>query len=154
MSEKYFEGKLNTKEVVKKLEELSKKVSDLKPLLRVCRRVLLNDIDENFETEGKASGDKWQELNEDYLEYKQKKKAVDKILQFGGDLRTKLSDSVTDRSLIIGSALEYAAIHNFGMENKMPKREFMRFSDYQLEDLIAELEYWYLKNVEYITKGA
>lgn len=152
MSEKYFEGKMNTKDVVKKLEELSEKTSHLKPLLRVCRRVLENYIDENFETEGKESGNKWQELTEEYAQKKQKEKAVDKILQFGGDLRTKIDDKVTDKSLIIGSALEYAAIHNFGMEGKMPQREFMRFSDYQLEDLIAELELYYMKNYEYIKK--
>ena len=149
-----FKIKINSKDIIKKLNKLAEETSNLKPLLRVVRQSLLTYIDDNFDTEGKASGEKWEELSPKYLEQKIKKVKINKILQFGGDLRTSFTSKINDSSLIIGTAKEYAAVHNFGYdERNIPQREFMRFSDAQLGDVLAELEYYYLKNFKYITKG-
>ena len=34
----------------------------------------------------------------------------------------------------------------------MPKREIIRFSDQQIEDIVFELHWWYIKNIKYATK--
>lgn len=146
--------KINDKEIIKKLNELADKTGDLKPFLRVVRQSLLTHIHDNFDTEGKASGEKWEELSEEYLKKKIKEKGIKRILDFNGDLRNQIIGNVKDKSVIIGTVNPYAAVHNFGYdERNTPQREFMRFSDYQLEETVAELEYYYLKNFKYITKG-
>ena len=42
--------------------------------------------------------------------------------------------------MTIGTAKEYAAIHNFGHEKRnMPQREFFRFSEETMDDLLEDL---------------
>lgn len=147
---KYFTVQMNAKEVFQKLDEIADCVSDLKPLFRVLRQSLMNSIDENFETEGQASGDKWEEWSEKWAKEREKQEKVSKILQYNVDLRRSFISKVTSTDLTIGTAIPYAAIHNFGYDEKnMPQREFMRFSDTQLQDATFELHWWYLTKIKY-----
>ena len=66
MANKYFEAKLNSKEVTDTLKRYAKEVGDLNPALRISRRMLLNAIDQNFETEGTSSGEKFKEWSDGY----------------------------------------------------------------------------------------
>ncbi len=154
MADKMFTAKMNDEEIKKKLTELADLTSDLKPLFRVLRQTILAAIDDNFETEGTASGDKWEELSNGYKAKKVKEYGEDKkILEASGDLRTSFIGKVTSNDLTIGSPKEYAAVHNFGYEERnMPKREIIRFSDQQIEDIVFELHWWYIKNIKYATK--
>lgn len=154
MTDKMFTAKMNDKEIKDKLEELYEYTSDLKPLFRVLRQTILAAIDDNFETEGTASGDKWEELSNDYKIKKIKEYgAGKKILEASGDLRTRFIGKVTSNDLTIGSPKEYAAVHNFGYEERnIPKREIIRFSDQQIEDIVFELHWWYIKNIKYAIK--
>ena len=50
----------------KQMRDVHEIFGDLKPLFRRLRRTILNIIDDNFDTEGTASGEKWQDLSEKY----------------------------------------------------------------------------------------
>ena len=153
MTDKMFTAKMNDKEIKDKLEELYEYTSNLKPLFRVLRQTILAAIDDNFTTEGTASGDKWEELSEKWVAERIKHGKFSKILQYDGDLRTSFIGKVTSNDLTIGSPKEYAAVHNFGYEERnMPKREIIRFSDQQIEDIVFELHWWYIKNIKYALK--
>ena len=152
---KLFKADFNAKEVVKLLNDIQKKMSDLTPFMKLSRKMLKQDVDENFETEGTASGDKWQEWSEEWKKRRIKKgRGAGKILGLDGFLRRSIKAKNTKTEAIVGTNTEYAAIHNFGFKGKvskktknglkrykinMPKREFMRLSDYEKEDLQAEL---------------
>ncbi len=151
MAYKTFTAKMNDEEIKKKLTELAELTSDLKPLFRVLRQTILSAIYDNFDTEGTASGDKWEELSKDYKARKVKEYGEDKkILEVSGHLKTSFIDQVKSDSLTIGSPEDYAAVHNFGYEDRnIPKREIIRFSDQQIEDIVFEIHWWYLKNIKY-----
>lgn len=130
----------------KKMNSLQETFGDLKPLFRRLSRSILNTIDKNFDTEGVASGEKWQDLSKDYEIKKINEYGLNKkILELSGDLRKSFTREITDNTLIVGTAKEYAAIHNFGMdERNMPQREFMP-KDWQIEQLGYEVVTYYLE---------
>jgi len=153
---KYFESNFNCKEAIKKLNELSEKFKDLTPLMRTARVFLKNTVNENFETEGEYSGEKWQEWSESYKKERLKKgKAGGKILTLEGHLRREIKAKSGEDYAMLYTNKIYAAIHNFGYNGyikrktkkgnvvkyklKMPKRQYMRLSDYNKEELLAEL---------------
>lgn len=161
MTDKYFETEFNRKEVIEKLKCLNKKFSNVKPFLKIIRKSLLNDIDTNFQTEGTSSGEKWKEWSSKYKklrikygakikndkkllstkDFKEKQgKFKDKILTLQGHLRKSFTSKIDNNSLIIGTAKEYAAAHNFGYSKRnLPKREFFRFSDETIGDILEEI---------------
>lgn len=154
MTSKYFEAKLNSKEVTDALERYAKEVGDLKPALRISRRLLLNAIDENFETEGESSGKKFEGWSDTYAEWRKEHKHGDgKILNLEGILRKSMSSKITREELIIGTAEEYAAAHNFGYAPRnLDQREFMRISEDVKENILGEIAYDLAKRIASRTK--
>lgn len=148
---------IDNKEVRNMLLDIAERVKNPKTLLRPVGHVIKNYIDENFKTEGKNSGEKWQDWSDVYKAHRQYIGRGDgKILQLEGELRQKITDKISNDSVIVGTNQDYAAIHNFGFDgpNKkgvnmnMPKRTYMEFTD-KLEEQIAD-EIWYqLKIYEY-----
>jgi phage gpG-like protein len=65
-------------EVARALVQVADYLEDLGPPLRASARIIQNDIEERFTTETAPNGDAWQELNDEYLEYK---------TSIGGDTR-------------------------------------------------------------------
>lgn len=138
----YFEVKLNKDEIVNKLTELSKKFSNMAPFLKIIRVKLLYEIDRAFETEGTNSGEKWKEWSEKYKKYRIKNFGDGQILNRSGNrgLRGSFISLLEDKKLTIGTAKEYAAIHNFGHDTKnMPQREFLKFSESSMSELLEDL---------------
>lgn len=152
---KYFEAKLNSKEVTDTLKLYAKEVGDLSPALRISRRMLLNAIDQNFETEGTSSGEKFKGWSDGYKAWRKKKGKTDsKILHFDGNLRKSISSKITREELIIGTPMEYAAAHNFGYApHNLPQREFMRISEETKNELLGEIAYDLAKRIASRTKG-
>lgn len=168
-NDKYFEVKINTKEIVNKLNEIKKDFSNLTPFLQIIDIQLRNAIDDNFATEGTSSGEKWKEWSDTYKKWKIKNhKGNDLILNSSADLRQSIISEIEGNKLTIGTPMEYAAIHNFGLKktlqknNKkgtsfscdmnMPKREYMRFSPQTFEELLEELNDYAQKKLNEITK--
>lgn len=133
----------------KQMRDVQEIFGDLKPLFKRLRRTILNIIDDNFDTEGSASGEKWQELSEKYNKRKIKLYGVGKkILEASGDLRKSFTSKIDKTSLTIGTTKEYAAIHNFGMDEKnMPQREFM-LKEFQIGDLSYDVVTYYLEEIQ------
>lgn len=75
---------------------------------------LLGRTDENFAKEQDPRGNRWESLDERYVERKQQQRKIIKILQREGDLRGGINYQATDQSVAIGSPLPYAAIHQLG----------------------------------------
>ena len=160
-NDKCFEVKINSDDIVKRLLEIKEEFTDMKPFLNLIAVKLQSAIIDNFETEGKSSGEKWKEWSDTYKKWKIKswksksENAEPLILTSSALLRDSIKDNVEGNKLTIGTASEYAAIHNFGLKktvqktNKkgtsfscdmnMPQREFMRFSPQTLEELLEDL---------------
>lgn len=155
MANKYFESKLNNKEVTDTLTRYAKEIGDLNPALRIARRKLLNAIDQNFETEGESSGEKFKEWSDGYKSWREKKgKTESKILHFDGNLRKDISSKITRNELIIGTSKEYAAAHNFGYAPRnLDQREFMRISEETKNELLGDIAYDLAKRIASRTKN-
>lgn len=81
----YIEIKIDSKEVEHKLQELAKKTSDLKPLMKNIAGTFASSVADNFAEEGRP--DKWIDLSE--VTQKQRKKIgkyPGQILQVTGQL--------------------------------------------------------------------
>ena len=132
--------KFNQKEVVNKLNELSKKFVPA-PFLKIIRETLIHEIKENFETEGTSSGEKWKAWSTKYKKHMVKiGKPGNKILTDSAFLKNSFKGEISGDKLTIGTAVEYAAIHNFGhTKKKMPKRPFLRFSKETMEGILEDL---------------
>lgn len=132
--------KFNRKEVVNKLNELSKKFVPA-PFLKIIRETLIHEIKENFKTEGTSSGEKWKAWSTKYKKHMVKiGKPGNKILTDSALLRSSFKGEISGNKLTIGTAVEYAAIHNFGHTKKnMPKRPFLRFSKETMEGILEDL---------------
>ena len=145
MSDSGIEITLDTKKIQKAFQKSFEILKDFKPALRVARQVLLHAIDENFETEGVSSGNKYQDWSDYYKKVRQK--IGGKILHLDGVLRKSITGIVRKDSVIISTEKEYAAVHNFGFEGpdkngrmmNMPQREFFRLTEYDWMNLEDEI---------------
>lgn len=156
MTKKIFEADFKAEQVIKFLEDAAKQVKDIRPLMKVAAHFMKSTVDENFETEGQHTGDKWKEWSTNWKKQRLKEKHGEGgILQFRGDLRRSLRSKYDDTSAMAIVSGDYAAAHNFGFKGKvnktsskgkrftcnmnMPKREFMRINEREQEYLIADL---------------
>ncbi len=161
-----FLTKINDKEITKFLDSAYRKLKDLTPLMKTARVFMKKLIDDNFETQGEATGAKWQEWSDGWKKRRIKMgKGSGKILNLDGFLRKSFTAKSNNNSAIVGTNNKYAAIHNFGFKgtvNKkskkgkafktkltMPKREFMRINDTYKDELFAEL---FIKSEEMLLK--
>lgn len=141
-----FKTEINSKEVVTFLKKAAIQLKDLTPLMKTARVFLKDMVDENFETEGTLTGEKWKEWSPEYKIQRMKQgKSSGKLLSLDGHLRKSIQAKSGKDYALVGTNKIYAAIHNFGGNNSlkhnktMPQREFMRINDTQLEFLQAEL---------------
>lgn len=150
----------NHKEIQAKFQELQNRVKNIKPALREIGHVMQNYVDENFETEGENSGEKWEAWKDEYAERRAKMgRGEGRIMTLNNELREDISTDVTNDSVIVGTGKEYARIHNEGGDVKkrgggkfeMPKRTFMAWTP-KLEELVADELYVALKFEDYIDK--
>lgn len=156
MSDKFFTTNFNAEEIVKFLNHQSKLFKDLSPLMKVARVFMKYTIDENFETEGSHTGEKWAEWSPLWKKRRSRMgRGNGKILGLYGELRKDIRAKHGKDFAMVGTNKKYAALHNFGGDikrggkkiGKMPQREFMRMDKYSKEELQAEL---YIKAKEFL----
>ncbi len=145
MSDKPIEIKIDNKDVDRKLLELAQKGENLRPLMKNIAGIFASATEENFKNEGRP--DKWTELSEATKKQRTKqKKWPGQILQVSGQLASSISTQYDDESAIIGSNLDYAAIHQLGGQagkNKkveIPARPYLKLTDDDFEEIITETE--------------
>ena len=149
MSDKPIEIKIDNKDVERKLLELAQKSENLRPLMKNIAGIFASATEENFKNEGRP--DKWTELSEATKKQRTKqKKWPGQILQVSGQLASSISTQYDDESAVIGSNLDYAAIHQLGGQagkNKkveIPARPYLKLTDDDFNEILDATEH-YLK---------
>ena len=145
MSDKPIEIKIDNKDVDRKLLELAQKCENLRPLMKNIAGIFASATEENFKNEGRP--DKWTELSEATKKQRTKqKKWPGQILQVSGQLALSISTQYDDESAVIGSNLDYAAIHQLGggagrgKKVKIPARPYLKLTDDDFEEILTETE--------------
>ena len=141
MSDKPIEIKIDNKDVERKLLELAQKGENLRPLMKNIAGIFASATEENFKNEGRP--DKWTELSEATKKQRTKqKKWPGQILQVSGQLASSISTQYDDESAVIGSNLDYAAIHQLGGQagkNKkveIPARPYLKLTDDDFNEIL------------------
>ena len=149
MNDKPIEIKIDNKDVERKLLELAQKSENLRPLMKNIAGIFASATEENFKNEGRP--DKWTELSEATKKQRTKqKKWPGQILQVSGQLASSISTQYDDESAVIGSNLDYAAIHQLGGQagkNKkveIPARPYLKLTDDDFNEILDATEH-YLK---------
>ena len=141
MSDKPIEIKIDNNDVERKLLELAQKSENLRPLMKNIAGIFASATEENFKNEGRP--DKWTELSEATKKQRTKqKKWPGQILQVSGQLASSISTQYDDESAIIGSNLDYAAIHQLGGDAgrgkkvKIPARPYLKLADDDFNEIL------------------
>lgn len=144
MSDKSIEIEFDNKEVHEKLLDLAKRTENLRPLMRNIAGIFAYSTEENFKEEGRP--DKWVDLAESTKKQRTKqRKWPGQILQVSGQLASSVSTYYDNDSVVIGSNLEYAAIHQLGGQagkNKsveIPTRAYLNLSENELSEIIKNI---------------
>lgn len=137
----FIEIKFDNQEVERRLQEIVKKSSNLRPLMKNIAGIFVSATEDNYAEEGRP--DKWIDLSE--VTKKQRKKIgkyPGQILQVTGQLASSVNTYYDEDSAIIGSNLAYAAIHQLGGKagkNKkitIPARPYLKLIDDDLIELL------------------
>ncbi len=144
MANEPIEIKIDNKAVNEKLLELAKRGENLRPLMKNIAGIFASSTEENFKEEGRP--DKWTELTEITKENRKKKdKWPGQILQVEGQLASSVNTQYHDHSAVIGSNLDYAAIHQLGGKagrNKkveIPARPYLKLTDDDFEEILQQI---------------
>ena len=140
-----IEIKIDNKEVESKLLDLAQKSENLRPLMKNIAGIFAYSTEENFKNEGRP--DKWTELSESTIKQRTKNKQwPGMILQVSGQLASSVNTYYDNDSAVIGSNLEYAAIHQLGGQagrNKsveIPARTYLQLTPEDFEEILSMTE--------------
>ena len=152
-----FEIKVDIKKVQRLLKKTYQKTSDLREPFRQIAEIIHESIQYNFDVGGRYSrpgswrggSEKWKPLalstilERERLGYGGEKP----ILVRTRDLRYSITDKITKDSLVIGTNLEYAKVHQLGNPVPSPRhpfplpaRPFLVVQEEDLEDIAEILE--------------
>lgn len=144
MAKDPIEIKVDNKAVNERLLELAKRGENLRPLMKNIAGIFASSTEDNFREEGRP--DKWTELADITKENRKKKdKWPGQILQVEGQLASSVNTQYDDNSAVIGSNLDYAAIHQLGGKagsNKkvtIPARPYLKLTDDDLEEILQQI---------------
>ena len=136
---------VDNKEVTEALLNLAKRTENLRPLMKSIAGIFASSTEENFKNEGRP--DKWTDLAEVTKKSREKiNKWPGQILQVEGKLAASINTYYDNDSAVIGSNLEYAAIHQLGGQagrNKsveIPARPYLKLTDNDYNEINHEIE--------------
>ena len=145
MLENPIEIKIDNKKVEQALLETARRAEDLRPLMKNIAGIMADSTEENFKEEGRP--DKWQELAEATIKHRKKTGHYPgRILQVEGQLALSVTTQYDNDSAVIGSNLDYAAIHQLGGnagKNKkvvIPARPYLCLSDDEIKEITTEVQ--------------
>ena len=145
MPENPIEIKIDNKKVEQALLETARRAEDLRPLMKNIAGIMADSTEENFKEEGRP--DKWQELAESTIKHRKKTGHYPgRILQVEGQLALSVTTQYDNDSAVIGSNLDYAAIHQLGGnagKNKkvvIPARPYLCLSDDEIMEITTEVQ--------------
>lgn len=145
MSDKPIEIEFDNKEVHEKLLNLAKRTENLRPLMKNIAGIFAYSTEENFKEEGRP--EKWVDLTESTKKQRTKRrKWPGQILQVEGKLAASINTYYDNDSAVIGSNLEYAAIHQLGGQagrNKsveIPARPYLQLTKDDFNQILSGIE--------------
>ena len=140
-----IEIKIDNKKIETQLLDLAKRSENLRPLMKNIAGIFAYSTEENFKEEGRP--DKWTELSESTIKQRTKNKQwPGMILQISGQLASSVNTYYDDDSAVMGSNLEYAAIHQLGgqaRKNKsveIPARPYLQLTPDDFEEILSMTE--------------
>ena len=140
-----IEIKIDNKEVESRLLDLAQRSENLRPLMKNIAGIFAYSTEENFKNEGRP--DKWTELSESTIKQRTKNKQwPGMILHVSGQLASSVNTYYDNDSAVIGSNLEYAAIHQLGGQagrNKsveIPARPYLQLTPEDFEEILSMTE--------------
>ncbi len=138
-----IEIKIDNKEVKSRLLDLAQRSENLRPLMKNIAGIFAYSTEENFKEEGRP---KWENLKDSTIKQRTKNKQwPGMILQVSGQLASSVNTYYDNDSAIIGSNLEYAAIHQLGGQagrNKsveIPSRPYLNLTDDDFEEIMNSI---------------
>ena len=144
MPDEPIEIKLDNKAVEEALLEVAQKASDLRPLMKNIAGIMADSTEENFKEEGRP---KWKDLSEKTKTARRKTGHYPgQILQVTGQLASSISTHYDEDSAVIGSNLDYAAIHQLGGQAgrkkavSIPARPYLQLTDEDFEEILESTE--------------
>jgi len=111
MTTQHYRVEVDHKAFNEALARLARATDKPEPVLRGIGEYLRNSTADRFKTQESPDGAPWKPLSETYKASKASN--ADKILTLGGYLR-KIVFQVAGDTVLVGSPMEYAAIHQFG----------------------------------------
>ncbi len=141
MTKNNIEIKFEHRIVQEKLLDIAKRVENLRPLMKNIAGIFSYSTEANFKEEGRPN--KWLDLAESTKKQRTKKrKWPGQILQVEGKLAASINTYYDNDSAVVGSNLEYAAIHQLGGQvdkNKsveIPARPYLKITDEDQQEII------------------
>ena len=138
-----IEIRIDNKALEEALLKVASKCEDMKPLMKNIAGIMADAVEENFEQEGRS--EKWQELTESTIKHRKKTRHwPGRILQVEGQLATSITSQYDNESAVIGSNLEYAAIHQLGgnagkgKKIEIPARTYMKLLEQDSKKIIEK----------------
>lgn len=132
---------IDDKKIVEHLQKLERLTSDLSPALKEIGEVLVESTKQRFADGSGPDGNPWEQNSEVTVERKGRNQAL--IDQ--GSLSEQISYAVSGNQLEIVSAMEYAAMQQFGgtksefphLWGDIPARPFLGISDSDADEILA-----------------
>ena len=91
--------------------DINKRGLNPRPLLEKLGTIAFQAVEENFKQQGRP---KWASLKRGTIEERNKSGYTGPILQKTGTLKRYITKKIPDTSAVVGTNLDYAAIHHYG----------------------------------------
>lgn len=103
------------------LGQIAARLKDMRPVMRPISGIMDDEVQENFEQEGRP---KWEDLAESTKKQRERKRHwPGKMLQVIGQLKAANQPGYDNESAWVGNNKKYAAAHNFGADIVHKARE-------------------------------
>lgn len=139
MADNAFEIEVDNRQVKKLLDDLSKRLGNLRPVMSEIAGIMHDAVEENFEKQGRP---RWKPLKPSTIEARKKKGYwPGKILQQSGMLKSSITPRFDAISARVSTNMEYAAIHQFGglagrgHKVSIPARPFLKITKDDLSEI-------------------
>ncbi len=94
------------------LKVLQSRIQHMQPIMRSIAEIMRDEVEENFAQEGRP---KWKPLRPSTIAKREKEGHwPGRILQVRGQLAASITAKATDTQAVVGTNVEYAAVHQFG----------------------------------------
>lgn len=128
------------------VQRLVNQSSNRIPLMRKIGGMMHDDVEQNFESEGRP---KWVDLSPRTIKARErKKKWPGKILQVSGQLVNSIQIQVDNDSAIVGTNKVYGPAMEYGNpRNNTPARPFLTIQDKTIDEIETEITRYVLRGV-------